>query len=59
MSRKHTSERNLLSYKGSELQQSLEKERRSKSQLQLELKKVREELDETKEKGTWLNSLAV
>ncbi|XP_046840291.1 citron Rho-interacting kinase-like isoform X2 [Xenia sp. Carnegie-2017] len=50
MLRKHTSERNLLSYKGSELQQSLEKERRSKSQLQLELKKVREELDETKEK---------
>ena len=49
--KQHSDENNFIPHQWSELQQTLEKERTSRSQLQQELNKAKEELDETKEKG--------
>jgi chromosome segregation ATPase len=50
--KQHSDENNFIPHQWSELQQALEKERSNRSQLQQELNKLKEELDETREKGT-------
>jgi uncharacterized protein YlxW (UPF0749 family) len=49
--KQHSDENNFIPHQWNELQQALEKERNNRSQLQQEFTKVKEELDETKEKG--------
>ena len=49
--KQHSDENNFIPHQWSELQQALEKERTNRTQLQQELNKIKEELDETKEKG--------
>ncbi|CAB4000998.1 citron Rho-interacting kinase isoform X1 [Paramuricea clavata] len=51
--KQHSDENNFIPHQWSELQQTLEKERTNRSQLQQELNKAKEELDETKEKVTY------
>lgn len=52
--KQHSDESNFIPPQWSELQQALEKERNNRSQLQMQLSKIKEELDEAREKGMLL-----